>query len=83
MRLETPVKVRQVLKVLCQIAVVQRASRQSQVAVRIPDQALNGRTVEERGIDEVVFDLRNTFDEWEKSIELLAAQVLPHFRGGR
>ena len=36
--------------------------------------------LQERGIDEVAFDLRNTFDEWEESIELLATEVLPHFK---
>jgi len=35
---------------------------------------------QERGYDEVVFDMRNTYDEWETQLELLAAQVLPHFR---
>lgn len=34
----------------------------------------------DRGYDEVVLDLRNTFDVWENSIELVAAEVLPHFR---
>ncbi len=37
---------------------------------------------QERRFDEIVFDLRNTFDEWETSIELLATQVLPHFKEG-
>ena len=37
----------------------------------------------DRGIDEIAFDLRNTFDEWEKSLELLAAEVLPHFKENR
>ena len=35
---------------------------------------------QERNYDEVVFDMRNTYDEWETNIELLATHVLPHFR---
>lgn len=35
---------------------------------------------QERGYQEVVFDLRNTFDEWEKGIELLGMFVVPHFK---
>lgn len=35
---------------------------------------------QERGFDEIVFDLRNTFDEWETMLDLLATGVLPHFR---
>lgn len=34
----------------------------------------------ERGYDEIVFDLRNTYDRWEDSIELLANEVLPSFK---
>jgi alkanesulfonate monooxygenase SsuD/methylene tetrahydromethanopterin reductase-like flavin-dependent oxidoreductase (luciferase family) len=34
---------------------------------------------QERGIDEIVFDLRMAFDEWENALELLATDVLPHF----
>lgn len=33
----------------------------------------------ERGINEIVFDLRNTFEEWEDKVELLATYVLPMF----
>jgi alkanesulfonate monooxygenase SsuD/methylene tetrahydromethanopterin reductase-like flavin-dependent oxidoreductase (luciferase family) len=35
---------------------------------------------QERGFDEIAFDLRNTFDEWESWLELLATEVLPHFK---
>jgi len=35
---------------------------------------------QERALDEIVFDLTNTFDEWGKSLELLATSVLPHFK---
>jgi alkanesulfonate monooxygenase SsuD/methylene tetrahydromethanopterin reductase-like flavin-dependent oxidoreductase (luciferase family) len=35
------------------------------------------------GIDEILLDLRNTYDEWESSLDLLANAVLPHFREGR
>lgn len=38
---------------------------------------------QERGYDEIVLDFRNTYDRWEESIELLATDVLPHFRGGK
>jgi probable F420-dependent oxidoreductase len=33
----------------------------------------------ERGYDEIVLDFRNTLDQWDESIELFAAEVLPHF----
>lgn len=33
-----------------------------------------------RGIDEILLDLRNTYDEWETALELLSTGVLPHFR---
>jgi alkanesulfonate monooxygenase SsuD/methylene tetrahydromethanopterin reductase-like flavin-dependent oxidoreductase (luciferase family) len=36
--------------------------------------------LQERDLDEIVFDLRNTFDEWENALELLATSVLPHFK---
>jgi probable F420-dependent oxidoreductase len=35
----------------------------------------------ERGYDEIVLDLRNIMDKWDQSVELLATDVLPHFRG--
>jgi probable F420-dependent oxidoreductase len=35
---------------------------------------------QERGYDEVVFDMRNTYDEWETNVELLATYILPHFK---
>jgi len=35
---------------------------------------------QERGIDEVLLDFRNTYDAWEQSLDLVAAEVLPHFR---
>jgi alkanesulfonate monooxygenase SsuD/methylene tetrahydromethanopterin reductase-like flavin-dependent oxidoreductase (luciferase family) len=41
------------------------------------------KSFQERGFDEIVFDLRNTFDEWEASIELLATDGLPHFKQDR
>jgi probable F420-dependent oxidoreductase len=34
----------------------------------------------ERGYDEIVLDLRNIMDRWDESLELLATDVLPHFR---
>ncbi len=36
--------------------------------------------LQERGIDEILLDLRNTYDEWEIGLELLSTGVLPHFR---
>jgi len=33
----------------------------------------------DRGIDEIVFDLRNTFNLWEEKVELLSTYVLPAF----
>jgi alkanesulfonate monooxygenase SsuD/methylene tetrahydromethanopterin reductase-like flavin-dependent oxidoreductase (luciferase family) len=38
---------------------------------------------QERGYDEIVLDLRNTLDRWDESIELLATDVLPHFKEDR
>ena len=35
------------------------------------------------GVDEILLDLRNTYDEWESSLDLLATGVLPHFREDR
>jgi probable F420-dependent oxidoreductase len=35
------------------------------------------------GVDEILLDLRNTYDEWENSLDLLANGVLPHFKEGR
>ncbi len=37
------------------------------------------RRMEERGVDEVVLDLRERMDAFEESIELLGAEVLPSF----
>jgi alkanesulfonate monooxygenase SsuD/methylene tetrahydromethanopterin reductase-like flavin-dependent oxidoreductase (luciferase family) len=37
----------------------------------------------ERGYDEIVLDLRNILDRWDESIELLAVEVLPHFKEDR
>jgi probable F420-dependent oxidoreductase len=37
----------------------------------------------ERGYDEIVLDLRNILDRWDETIELLATDVLPHFREDR
>jgi alkanesulfonate monooxygenase SsuD/methylene tetrahydromethanopterin reductase-like flavin-dependent oxidoreductase (luciferase family) len=34
----------------------------------------------ERGYDELALDLRNTLDRWDESLELLATEVLPHFK---
>jgi len=34
----------------------------------------------ERGYDEIVLDLRNIMDRWDESLELLATDVLPHFK---
>jgi alkanesulfonate monooxygenase SsuD/methylene tetrahydromethanopterin reductase-like flavin-dependent oxidoreductase (luciferase family) len=36
--------------------------------------------IQKRDIDEIAFDMRNTFDEWETALELLATHVLPHFK---
>jgi len=35
---------------------------------------------QERGIEEILLEFRTTFDEWEKTLDLLAAEVLPHFK---
>jgi len=35
--------------------------------------------LKERGVEEVLFDMRNSYDVWEASLELLAAEVLPYF----
>ena len=46
-----------------------------------PQECVDGLAmIKERGFDEVVLDLRMTFDEWEKQLELLATDVLPHFK---
>jgi alkanesulfonate monooxygenase SsuD/methylene tetrahydromethanopterin reductase-like flavin-dependent oxidoreductase (luciferase family) len=37
---------------------------------------------QERGFDEIVLDMRNTFFEWEAKVELVAAHILPHFHKG-
>ena len=36
---------------------------------------------QERGIEEILLEFRTTYDEWEKTLDLLATGVLPHFRG--
>ncbi len=36
----------------------------------------------ELGLDHLVFDLRNRFDEWEELVGFLAEEVLPEVRGG-
>jgi alkanesulfonate monooxygenase SsuD/methylene tetrahydromethanopterin reductase-like flavin-dependent oxidoreductase (luciferase family) len=38
-----------------------------------------GRLIDRGYVDEIVFDLRMTFDEWDQALDLLAADVLPHF----
>jgi probable F420-dependent oxidoreductase len=46
-----------------------------------PEQCVDqlGR-LQSMGVDEILLDLRNTYDEWETALELLSVEVLPHFR---
>ena len=63
---------------------VTREDLQGAIVVGSPQECVDQLArFKERGYDEIVLDLRNILDRWDESIELLAVEVLPHFKEDR